>query len=52
MDEALFFSLQLEKFPGHEETMRQFAEANDILILPSNSGHWFKRSFGLQRPLG
>jgi len=30
MDEALFFSLQLEKFPGHEETMRQFAEANDI----------------------
>ena len=22
------------------------------LILPSNSGHWFKRSFGLQRPLG
>ena len=30
MDEALFFSLQLEKFPGHEETMRQFAEANGI----------------------
>ena len=22
------------------------------VILPSNSGHWFKRSFGLQRPLG
>ncbi len=22
------------------------------MILPSNSGHWFKRSFGLQRPLG
>lgn len=30
MDEALFFSLQLEKFPGHEATMRQFAEANGI----------------------
>lgn len=30
MDEALFFSLQLEKFPGHEETMRQFADANGI----------------------
>ena len=24
----------------------------DKVILPSNSGHWFKRSFGLQRPLG
>ena len=23
-----------------------------IVILPSKSGHWFKRSFGLQRPLG
>lgn len=30
MDEALFFSLQLEKFPGHEATMQQFAEANGI----------------------
>ncbi|MCP1319176.1 MULTISPECIES: DNA-binding transcriptional regulator [Halomonadaceae] len=30
MDEALFFSLQLEKFPGHEEVMRQFADANGI----------------------
>nr|WP_295714877.1 helix-turn-helix domain-containing protein [uncultured Halomonas sp.] len=30
MDEALFFSLQLEKFPGHEETMREFAETNGI----------------------
>jgi DNA-binding transcriptional regulator YiaG len=30
MDEALFFSLQLEKFPGHEETMREFADANGI----------------------
>ncbi len=30
MDEALFFSLQLENFPGHEDTMRQFAEANGI----------------------
>ena len=30
MDEALLFSLQLEKFPGHEETMREFAEANGI----------------------
>jgi len=27
-------------------------EKGDIVILPSNSGHWFKRSFGLQRPLG
>lgn len=30
MDEALFFSLQLEKFPGHEESMREFAETNGI----------------------
>ena len=37
MDEALFFSLQLEKFPGHEETMREFAETNGIPELLSNS---------------
>lgn len=30
MDEALFFSLQLEKYPGHEEIMRQFADTNGI----------------------
>jgi hypothetical protein len=23
-----------------------------VLILPSNRGHWFKRSFEIQRPRG
>ena len=28
------------------------ATPDSVMILPSNSGHSFKRSFGLQTPLG
>ena len=34
-----------------DEHRAQFG-VESILILPSDSGHWFKRSFGLQMPLG
>lgn len=42
-------------FAYHDALMERPSETltkAEKVILPSNSGHWFKRSFGLQMPLG
>ena len=52
IDDTLFKN-RIEWLPPNDEQPWLQPRAHiDNLILPSNSGHWFKRSFGFQIPLG